>query len=109
MDRAERLARNEAVFRDVNEQIRIATAQYVPDGHVYAFICECSDVGCAERVMLSVPEYEAIRASSRRFVLAKGHVCDAVETVVAVDADHVVVEKTGVAGHIAAALDPRAA
>jgi hypothetical protein len=42
-------------------------------------------------------------------VLADGHNDGTIEKVVAASADHVVVEKLGVAGEIAEALDPRAA
>ena len=109
MTRAERLARNEAAFRSVNEHIRDAAEQHGTDGHTYEFVCECSNPACVERIMLTLAEYEAIRASGTRFVLAMGHQCAEVEAVVAEDADHVVVEKLGEAGRVADALDPRAA
>ena len=40
----ERLARNEAFFRDVNERIREAADRQGSDGHVFEFICECGDI-----------------------------------------------------------------
>jgi hypothetical protein len=107
--RDERLARNEAFFRSINEHIRGAVDRFGSDGHVYSFICECSDPGCMERVSLAVAEYEAVRAEGTRFVIAPGHDVAAVEDVVAHSGDHELVEKTGVAGDVAAALDPRAA
>jgi hypothetical protein len=42
-------------------------------------------------------------------VLAPGHHAPQVEHVVERDAGHLVVEKHGVAGHVAAKLDPRTA
>jgi predicted DNA-binding protein (UPF0251 family) len=104
----ERLARNEALFRDVNERIRGAAHDVPEDGHVYEFLCECSDVGCVERISLTIDEYEAIRSDSKRFVLAPGHARTAIETVVERQPEHVVVEKVGSAGQVAEALDPRA-
>ena len=106
---AERLATNEAFFRTLNENIRGAVDRYGADGHAYSFICECSDPACMERVTLSTAEYERVRADGTRFVLAPGHDSAPIETVVAEHGDHVVVEKVGVAGDVALALDPRAA
>jgi len=105
----QRLAENEAFFRTVNESIRSAVDRYGSDGHEYSFICECSDASCMERVTLSTAEYERVRNDGTRFVLAPGHDSAPIETVVAVHGDHVIVEKTGVAGDVALALDPRAA
>ena len=105
----ERLAENEAFFRTLNENIRSAVDRYGADGHAYSFICECSDSTCVERVTLTTSEYERVRADGTRFVLAPGHDVAPIETVVAERGDHVVVEKTGVAGEVALELDPRAA
>jgi hypothetical protein len=50
-----------------------------------------------------------VRANPARFVLASGHNAPEVEHVVEHDEVHVVVEKHGVAGRVAAKLDPRTA
>ena len=105
----ERLARNEAFFRALNERIREAVGEQGDDGHIYEFICECSEPGCVERLELTVAEYERIRAEPTRFVLAPGHDMRRIEAVVETQPDHVVVEKVGRAGEVAEALDPRAA
>lgn len=105
----ERLARNEAFFRQVNERIKDVADGIQGGDDAYEFLCECSDPSCAERLTLSRSEYEQVRQSSRRFVLAPGHVSPEVEHVVEYEGDHVVVEKVGVAGRIAAELDPRTA
>ena len=104
----ERLARNEAFFRDVNERINDA-AEGLPRGDKYSFFCECSDPNCTERIELSRADYEHIRTNSRRFVLARGHIAPEIEHVVEHEDDHVVVEKHGIAGLLAAELDPRTA
>jgi hypothetical protein len=105
----ERLAQNEAFFRSVNERIRETADLHGADRHNYEFLCECSDPACLERVTLSVDEYEAVRADARQFVLADGHTKETIEKVVKAESDHVVVEKVGVAGKVAEALDPRTA
>src|SRR5437588_461497 len=109
MSLEERLAQNEAFFRSVNERIRETADLHGSDRDNYEFLCECSDPACLERVTLSVDEYEAVRADARQFVLADGHTNEAIEKVVKAESDHVVVEKVGVAGKVAEALDPRTA
>jgi hypothetical protein len=104
----ERLARNEAFFRDLNERIRDAADAHSADGHVYEFVCECSDQVCLERVRLTAAEYESVRADPTTFVLAPGHAQASIEVVVQPGYDHVIVEKIGAAGALAVALDPRA-
>lgn len=105
----DRLARNEAFFREVNERIRDVAVGIESGGEPYEFLCECSDPGCTARITLTTSEYEEIRESPRRFVLAPGHVSSEIEHVVERGGDHVVVEKIGLAGLIAAELDPRTA
>jgi hypothetical protein len=105
----ERLAQNEAFFRSVNERIRDIADRHGSDPHGYEFLCECSDPTCLERVTLTLPEYEAVRADATRFVLAVGHSDARIETTVHTAPDHVVVAKVGVAGRVAQALDPRTA
>jgi hypothetical protein len=105
----ERLVENEAFFRDVNEQINGVAKSLDPSEQRYEYLCECSDAGCMERISLSFAEYEHVRASGQRFVLAKGHVRSDIEHVVERESSHVLVEKDGAAGELAADLNPRAA
>jgi hypothetical protein len=101
----ERLAMNEAIFRDVNERIREISDSFGQEDSTYDFVCECSDPACAERVVLTRAEYEDVRSDSTRFVVAKGHALPEVESVIEHAQDHVVVEKEGVAADIAIRLD----
>ena len=102
----ERLARNEAFFRQVNERINDIVGH---SDQAYEFLCECADPGCTERITLTSGDYEWVRSDPTRFVLARGHVSPEIEHVVEREGDHVVVEKLGVAGRVATRLDPRAA
>jgi len=104
----ERLARNEAFFRQVNERINDVADRFQGD-HAYEFFCECADPECTERITLTSAEYEWVRAKATRFVLAPGHVAPEIEHVVEREGDHVVVEKRGIAARIATRLNPRAA
>lgn len=96
---------NEALFRDVNERIREISDSSGQKDATYDFLCECSDPGCTERVVLTRAEYEHVRSDSTRFVVAKGHALPEVESVVKRAKDHVVVEKEGVAADVAIHLD----
>ena len=66
----ERLARNQRIFREVNERLRefadpsIALAQYV---------CECRHAECRETIKLDLADYDAIRSTPNAFVIAPGH------------------------------------
>jgi uncharacterized protein (DUF1499 family) len=99
-----RLAKNEDFFREVNEKINTKAESHGVDSHLYAFFCECSDVTCVERVMLTLTEYEHIRAEPTRFVVKKNHVVKEIEHVVEAVPDHMVVEKHGEAGKVAIKL-----
>ena len=107
----ERLARNEALFREVNERINGIAAEFsrFAGAEEYEYVCECSDPDCVDRITLTLEEYDRIRADGTRFVLAPGHVRHEIEHVVEETTEHVVVEKHGVAGEIVADSDPRAA
>lgn len=100
----ERAARNEALFREVNEAVENLAAQ-APD-EAAGFVCECSDEGCIERLEVPLDIYESARADPRRFLLVPGHETD-VEHVVGRGDGYVIVEKDGLAGKISDRTDPR--
>ena len=102
--REERISRNEALFREVNERIREITTY---DEGV-EFLCECSDPSCAEPVLMTLAEYEAVRAYPTHFFVVPGHEVPDVETVVGGGDAYAVVEKhPGVPAEVAAETDPR--
>ena len=103
----ERIARNNATFRDANEHIGAAAGIYGIDSPV-PFICECGDARCSEIVRLTLEEYDEVRADSRHFLHVPGHEDAAgAAQIVARRDDYVIVEKLGRAGDIAEALDER--
>lgn len=81
-DTTERLARNEAFFREVNERIEAAAGELGREQDTYECLCECADPACAERITISFAEYEEIRSSPIRFVIAPGHDVRQIEQVV---------------------------
>ena len=101
----DRLARNEDLFRQVNEKIDDLAVRHGDDVHVYEFFCECSDVSCSERVRMTLPQYAHVRDDPARFVVVKDHVLHEIEHVIEHVGDHVLIEKHGRAGEVAIKLD----
>ena len=61
----ERLAKNEVIFRTVNEAIEQKALQ-MGGLDEYEFICECSKADCFERISLTLSQYEHIRREGVR-------------------------------------------
>jgi hypothetical protein len=107
---AERVARNDATFRESNEEIaRVARSFELEEEALLPVLCECADTTCTEVLQLTSREYEDVRRVPTWFINAHGHEVSAqgwARVVVAFDR-YAVVEKIGEAGEIAAELDPR--
>jgi len=106
--RQERLARNEALFREVNERISELAESHGSDLHVYEFLCECSNADCTFRLALPLARYEAVRSHGARFVIRPDHFLPEIERVVERGEGYWVVEKGGEAAELVEELDPRA-
>ncbi|MHB8658392.1 MAG: hypothetical protein ACYC91_10645 [Solirubrobacteraceae bacterium] len=102
----DRIARNEAVRREVNEAIERGLEDERETQHVL-FRCECALRDCSRTVAVTIAEYEEVREHSRRFVLASGHEILGAESVVDRRTGYIVVEKRDHAGVVAEASDPR--
>jgi hypothetical protein len=102
----ERAGRNEALFREVNEQVRRLNERSDKTTESADFVCECSLETCAERVPVALRAYEAVRANPRRFIVLPGHDND-FEHIVERNDGYYVVEKEGAAARIAERNDPR--
>jgi hypothetical protein len=105
--RDDRAARNEALFRRVNERLEEVNEgfQLVTDNA--EFVCECAQIDCAELIGLSLAKYEAVRRVPTQFVVKPDHVLPDQELVVERNDEYVIVEKVGHAGERARQLDPR--
>jgi len=92
--RQDRIARNESTFRTTNETLN-GGLQELPrePGEFAGFVCECGDLRCTVLVPLDLEEYEAVRADSRRFLIAPGHETQDAEEVVERDERFWVVQK----------------
>ena len=105
--REERLARNQGLFREINERVRQIASSHGADAHRYEFYCECSNTDCTLRVELALVDYERVRSHGKRFLVAPGHDLPEIEEVVEQTEGWWVVEKEGDAGRLAEELDPR--
>jgi hypothetical protein len=102
----ERIAKTEALFRNVNEGIREASDRL--DTEVADFICECGDSTCTEHIRVPLEEYERVRGHATRFVVQPGHVKGPIERVVERSPHYAVIEKLDrIAARIARRLNPR--
>jgi hypothetical protein len=108
-DRGSRAARNQSLFREINERVKQLNEGFSMVLPVGEWICECADDTCVERIELSATEYEAVRSNGTRFLVAPGdeHVFLDVETVTERTDRYWIVEKFGTAGEEADRLDPR--
>jgi hypothetical protein len=104
-DRTDRLARNEAMFRSVNERVE-EVVQPGPTEPI-DFLCECGDAECVERILLTREEYESVRADGAQFAVVAGHEIPTIENVVRRADRFLVVRKHPEESGIARETDPR--
>lgn len=94
MDFAERAARNEEVFRGVNERIEEGAEQHRVTG-MLPFHCECGRASCLETIEIPAGRYAEIMRERYRFVVLPGHQEPGIEKVVETNDEYLVVEKIG--------------
>jgi hypothetical protein len=103
-----RLARNEALYREVNERVADVGDQFQAVETPLGFTCECGAADCAELIGMTLAEYEAIRAEPTRFFVIPGHERPEIESVVERHGAYLVVEKREEdAAEVARETDPR--
>jgi len=105
-EREQRLAQNEALFREVNERVETLAHQLGPNVP-YEFLCECANAACTFRLTLPLKVYESVRADPQQFVVLPLHYTPEVEDLVLEESAYWVVRKTGEAGEYVEQLDPR--
>ena len=105
-ERAERSARNEAMFRLANERMA-DWEEHHANSAVEPYFCECSAPDCREHVDLRKAEYVRLRSDSRWFVVLPGHEVPDLETVIERHEGWAMVEKAPEVSDTLEALDPR--
>jgi hypothetical protein len=97
----QRAARNEALFREVNENIARLEERHGTTTTEPAYVCECANAGCAEQVAMDSETYRRVRRQPRLFLVRPGHEDLQLERIVERHDDYLIVEKTGAAGEVA--------
>ena len=105
-ERKQRIARNETIFREVNERIEEISVDAAAKN--LEFVCECGNRGCVETIRLTHGEYEALRADPVLFGILPGHEIPEVEVVVAEHERYLTVRKLQEEQKVARETDPRA-
>jgi hypothetical protein len=105
--REQRVAKNESLFREVNERIKDVNAGLDPDGR-HDFLCECGNDDCTAPIPMTHAEYEAVRGHPTRFAIVPGHEVAEIEDVVErYDAYAVVATRAAGAVDVAERTSPR--
>jgi hypothetical protein len=92
--RAERIASNEALFRDLNAELERGLPSLQRDAEeLAAFVCECGSAGCSQMVKLPLDAYQRAHEADDHFVVLPGHERPKVEDVVDEHDEWLVVEK----------------
>jgi hypothetical protein len=107
--REERVTKNEATSREINEKIEDAhqDASQGPDAQI-RMVCECGQEACDRLVTITLVEYEQVRSDPRQFVVVRDHVTEDVERVVhETDRFVLVAKRDGTPAAVATDEDPR--
>jgi len=100
--REERIALNESLCRELNRRKVLWMKTRLPTAN---FRCECGELRCGRRFVLSETEWKEVRSRPNRFAVAPEHIAPDVESVVKEYPDFWIVEKQGKAEGIAEQLD----
>jgi hypothetical protein len=93
-ERAERIGRNEDLFRKVNDQIKTMNEAFGTVAGTMSVLCECGKIDCIEQLELTVGEYRELRSDPTRFAVKPGHEIPDVEEIVSRGDRYFVVAKT---------------
>lgn len=95
--RFKRLAENERLIREINEEAELlARDQDESRDHgatEVEFYCACGRADCTATIVMSVLEYQAVHEKPHRFIVAHGHLTEPIERVVEHHVTYDVVEK----------------
>jgi hypothetical protein len=105
--REESLAKNEELFRKVNERIETVSQAVPQDDAMMEYLCECDRPDCYDKVKATREEYESVRAEATHFIVLPGHDDPTVERVALANERFMIVEKEGSAAEDAKENDPR--
>ena len=91
--RAERIGRNEDLFRKVNDQIEDVNEAFGVFTGTMSILCECGKIECIEQIELTLDAYRELRTDPTRFAVKPGHEVPDVERVVERHEGYFVIQK----------------
>lgn len=97
-ERTQRVAKNEALFREVNEHVVAGGRR---PSETFEIVCECADTDCMEHLRATTEVYEHARSEPTDFLLKPGHEKPEFESVIEAPEEYELVRKTGAAGSVA--------
>ncbi|MES2970992.1 MAG: hypothetical protein V4702_01570 [Patescibacteria group bacterium] len=102
----QKLAENEAVFRESNERVHKTlknlqakakeedhTNRILKENSSLHFFCECSDENCRERIVMKQNTYEKLHKDRDQFIIIPGHQVVSIEKTVIKKPKYAVVKK----------------
>ena len=93
-ERRERVVRNEALFRAVNEELEALNDTFGTQTHTFQIVCECGLGDCVEQLTIPTADYTRVRSDPTRFFVLPGHQDATSEAVVEQEREkYVVVQK----------------
>jgi hypothetical protein len=105
--REERIAKNEAASREINEKIQEAY-QGEPPANRIDIVCECARMTCDAAIDITLDEYEDAREDALHFVIFPGHFVGDIERIVYEnDRFAVVAKREGTPADVARDQNPR--
>jgi hypothetical protein len=103
--RKHQIARNEALFREVNERVEEVSGGRSTE--MTEYLCECGNAACTEAIGLRDEEYEHVRSDPLLFAVMPGHEIPDVEEILHSNERFSLVRKHAGEGVIARLTDPR--
>lgn len=102
MPRVTRRARNQTLFREVNERIAELLNRLDGEAATQSFICECSRTGCTDMIDVPLATYSRVRDDPTLFLLAVGHEDPSHEDVIEIHDGYLIAKtKPGIASQMA--------
>jgi hypothetical protein len=103
---AKQRAANESRFREANEKLELKVVELSMTEMRTPYFCECDDPNCTSILMLTIPEYEAVRSRPTQFVVTPNHESSP-DRVVDQREGFTIIEKTGEEARLVEEQDPR--
>jgi hypothetical protein len=88
-ERVRRIAVNEAVFRELNDQLE----GLARSDEAFSCVCECGDISCVASIPISHADYRRLREDPTTFAIEPGHAKPDVEDVIAKCNGYEIVQK----------------